>query len=300
MCLKDALKQQYDIIYEAGFTSIIPAYILFNIKKIKKPLLVTNIDGLEWKRAKFNKLVRKFILWEEKKVSQYCNYLIADNKGIQQYFKDTYKKDSFVLSYGASVCTNYSEKYIEKYNLINESYYLIIARLEPENNIEIIISGYLYTGKFHYPLVIVGKTDTSYGKYLIKKYKKYNNINFLGGIFDLEELNSIRHYSFSYFHGHSVGGTNPSLLEAMATECFIVAHNNPFNKNVLHDNAFFFSKASDIAAILISNEFNNKEIRRKYIINNLYTITNDYSWEKIIQQYEIYFQLILANSCTQS
>jgi glycosyltransferase involved in cell wall biosynthesis len=289
LCLKDALMQKYDIIYEAGFTSIVPAYIYFNIKKKYSPVVVINVDGLEWKRNKFNKLTRKFMLWEERIISRHCKYLVADNKGIQQHFKNVYGKESFFLAYGANIHTNYSDKYLEKYNLGNKLYHLIIARLEPENNIETVINGCLSSEKCLYPLAIVGNTNTVYGRYLIKKYKNYRNICFLGGIFNFNELESIRHYSFSYFHGHSVGGTNPSLLEAMASGCFIIAHDNPFNRSVLHDNAFFFLKESDIAAILNSNVFNNIETRKNHVKNNLNIIANDYSWNKIIQQYEDFF-----------
>jgi glycosyltransferase involved in cell wall biosynthesis len=296
LCLRDALNQKYDIIYEAGFTSIVPSYIYFDIKKIDNPVIVTNVDGLEWKRNKFNTLTRKFMLWEEKIVSRYCKYLVADNKGIQKHFKDTYRKDSFFLSYGANIHTNYSEEYLKKYNLRNKSYYLIIARLEPENNIEIIVNGYLSSVKFLYPLVIVGNTNTSYGKYLTRKYKNYSHIRFLGGIFNFDELESIRHYAFSYFHGHSVGGTNPSLLEAMAAGCLIIAHDNSFNRSILHNNAFFFLNESDITTILNSNTFNDIEIRKNYILNNLNSIVNDYSWEKIIRQHEIFFYEILGNN----
>jgi glycosyltransferase involved in cell wall biosynthesis len=293
LCLGDALKHKYDIIYEAGFTSIVPAYIYFNIKKINNPRIVTNVDGLEWKRKKFSALMRKLMLWEEKIVTQYCRYLVADNKGIQKHFKDTYGINSFFLAYGANIYSNYSEQYLKKYNLKNKSYYLVIARLEPENNIEIIINGYLSSRRYLYPLVIVGNINTAYGKYLSNKYKDCNHIRFLGGIYNFDELESIRHYSFSYFHGHSVGGTNPSLLEAMASGCLIIAHDNLFNRSVMHNNAFFFLNESDITTILNSNEFNNIEIRKNYILNNMNSIINDYSWEKIIQQHEIFFNEIM-------
>jgi glycosyltransferase involved in cell wall biosynthesis len=295
LCLRDALNQKYDIIYEAGFTSMVPAYIYFNVRKIDNPVIVTNVDGLEWKRKKFNFLIRQFMLWEEKMVARHCRYLVSDNKGIQKHFKDNHKKDSFFLAYGANICTNYSEKHLRKYNLENKSYYLVIARLEPENNIELIINGYLSSGKYLYPLVVIGNTNTKHGRYLSKKYKKCDHICFLGSIFDFEELESIRHCSFSYFHGHSVGGTNPSLLEAMAAGCLIIAHDNPFNRSVLHNNAFFFSDESDIKTILSSNAFYDMETREKYASNNRNSIVNDYSWKRIIRLHEIFFYRILGS-----
>ena len=93
--LRDALKNEnFDIIYEAGYTSIIPAYIWFNIKNRKNPIVVTNMDGLEYKRSKFNPLVQKFIFWEEKMAVKHSHYLIADNMGIHDYYKEKYRRDS--------------------------------------------------------------------------------------------------------------------------------------------------------------------------------------------------------------
>jgi glycosyltransferase involved in cell wall biosynthesis len=296
LCLKDALKIKYDIIYEAGFTSMMPAYLFFNTKKIKYPIIVTNVDGLEWRRAKFNILTRIFMQWEEKLVSKYSHYIVADNKGIQQYFDDKYKLNSYFLAYGANIYSDYFEEYIKKYNLNVKAYHLIVARLEPENNIEIIINGYMSSNNHGYPLVIIGNTDTHYGKYLLKKFKLLKNIFFLGGIYNFQELNSFRHYSFSYFHGHSVGGTNPSLLEAMATGCFIIAHNNLFNKSVLDENALFFSNESDIVNILDSDVLEDSQIRHDYITNNLKKITEDYSWEKIIRQHVEFFKKIVMEN----
>ena len=101
---------------------------------------------------------------------------------------------------------------------------MLVARLEPENNIAMAIDGYLASEENgRRPLVIVGKTNTPHGKELVARYGKERSVRFIGGIYDFKKLNSIRKYSLAYFHGHSVGGTNPSLLEAMASGCFILA-----------------------------------------------------------------------------
>ena len=288
---KDALKkQQFDIIYEAGYTSIIPAYLFFNIKKRKSPIIVTNMDGLEHQRSKFNKWAQKFILWEEKTTTKYSHYLIADNKGIQEYYKKRYRKESELLFYGANIYDDYCENYLEEFKLQSNNYYLVIARLEPENNIETIIQGFLHSNKKdEKPLIILGKTDTPFGKYLVEKYKEINSIRFLGGIYDFNKINSIRYFSSVYFHGHSVGGTNPSLLEAMASSCFIVAHDNIFNKSVLEEDALFFSSSSDVSTILSNIDDVIKENETSFIEKNLTKIKAIYSWDKIIKAHEKYF-----------
>lgn len=293
--LKNALKKEnFDIIYEAGYTSIIPAYIWFNVKKIKSPIFVTNMDGLENKRSKFSPIVRKFLDWEEKMAVKHSHYLIADNMGIHDYYMEKYGKESKFLAYGADIHDNYDESFLDEYGLKKNEYYILVARLEPENNLMMAIDGYLASkenGKR--PLIVIGKTNTPHGKELVTKYGNEDGIRFMGGIYDFDKLNSVRHFSYAYFHGHSVGGTNPSLLEAMASECFIFAHNNIFNKAVLNDNAKYYSSAQDVTDLL--NDINNVAIQNKdaFTSNNLDIIKTEYSWDKLVDDHEKYFKWLL-------
>ena len=297
-CLKDALKKEdFDIIYEAGYTSIIPAYIRFNVKDIKRPIFTTNMDGLEYKRTKFNKWVRKFVFWEERMAVKHSHYLIADNMGIQDYYKEKYGKESKFLAYGANIYDNYNKDYLKEYDLSKDNYLLLIARLEPENNIFMAIEGYIASDLYgKMPLVIVGKTDTPYGKWLVEHYAKYEYVKFVGGIYDFDKINSVRHYSYVYFHGHSVGGTNPSLLEAMAAECFILSHDNIFNKAVLGENAIYYNDEKEIAGLLNNLDDFVVKYKKEYIENNLELIRSQYSWEKLVDEHEKYFQWILEDS----
>lgn len=296
-CLKDALKREnFDIIYEAGYTSIIPAYVRFNVKDIKKPIFTTNMDGLEYKRTKFNKWVQKFVFWEEQMAVKHSHYLIADNMGIQDYYKEKYDKESKFLAYGATIHDYYNTDYLKEYGLTENDYFILVARLEPENNIYMAIDGYLASdqcGKM--PLVVVGKTNTPYGKKLVAKYGNNPNIKFVGGIYDFDKLNSVRHFSYAYFHGHSVGGTNPSLLEAMASECFILSHNNVFNHSVLRDNAIYYQSTEDVTKLL--NDIDNivNKYKSDFTSDNLDIIRNEYSWEKLIDEHEKYFKWILED-----
>lgn len=293
--LRDALKNEnFDIIYEAGYTSIVPAYIWFNVKKIKHPIFTTNMDGLEYKRTKFNKWVQKFVFWEERTTVKHSHYLISDNMGIHDYYKEKYGKESKFLAYGADIHDNYQESFLSDLNLKANQYYLLIARLEPENNIEMAIQGYLAsTENGKRPLIIVGKTNTPHGKELVDKYGHETSVKFVGGIYDFDKLNSIRHFSFAYFHGHSVGGTNPSLLEAMASDCFILANNNIFNKAVLNDSAIYYSNATEVSNILNSIEKLAEKYKEKFIAQNLEVIRQEYSWEKLVDEHEKYFYWLL-------
>lgn len=294
-CLKDALKNEdFDIVYEAGYTSIIPAYIRFNVKAIKRPLFTTNMDGLEYKRTKFNPIVRKFVFWEEKKAVRHSHFLIADNMGIHDYYKEKYGRESKFLAYGANIYEDYDASLLKEWGLAPDEYYLLVARIEPENNLYMAIEGYMASKEYgRRPLIVVGKTNTSYGKQLLKRYGGDPHVRFVVGIYDFKKLNSVRHFSFAYFHGHSVGGTNPSLLEAMASDCFILAHDNIFNRAVLGKNALYYSSPSAVSDILNGVDSLAAQHKVGFVHNNLEVIRQEYSWDKLVDEHERYFKWML-------
>ena len=296
MSLKDALKREnFDIIYEAGYTSIIPAFIWFDVKNVTKSIVVTNMDGLEYKRTKFNKWVRKFVFWEERMAVKHSHYLIADNMGIHDYYKEKYGKESKFLAYGADIHDDFKAEYLEEFGLKSEEYYILIARLEPENNIVMAIEGYLHSKENgRRPLIVVGKTNTPHGKELVEKYGNERNVEFVGGIYDFKKLDSVRHFSKAYFHGHSVGGTNPSLLEAMAAGCFIFAHDNIFNRAVLKENAFYYPSADKVTEYLNRIDTIAEGSKIQYTARNIEVIRNEYSWESLIDKHEKYFYWLLS------
>jgi glycosyltransferase involved in cell wall biosynthesis len=147
-----------------------------------------------------------------------------------------------------------------------------------------VIEGVI-NGKMKSPLIIVGDINNHYGRFLSAKYSS-EKVKFIGSIFDKNELNSLRYYSFLYFHGHSVGGTNPSLLEAMASSCVICAHDNKFNRAVLGENGYYFCNSHDISELLKkANGEVTDEKRKIYIQNNLNRISKKYDPERIINKY---------------
>ncbi len=295
LSLRDALKKEKpDIIYVAGYTSIVPAYILYNIKKRKAPVFITNMDGLEYKRMKFNRWVRAFLSWEERTTVKHSHFLISDNVGIQDYYNSKYKRESTLLAYGANIPQSYHEKHILELGLTRNSYFLLVARMEPENNITMTIDGYLASKwRGRKTLVVVGSPTTRHGKELVAKYGNETDVRFTGGIYDTNKLNSLRHFSFAYLHGHSVGGTNPSLLEAMACGCFILSLDNVFNKSVLGANALYYTDEQGITSIL--NDLDKTIVKREsFADNNLQAIHDSYSWEKLADDYETFFKYVLS------
>ena len=217
------------------------------------------------------------------------DYLIADNIGIQEYIKNEYNRHSEFIPYGALKPTKNNQDILDFYKMKPNSYYLSIARLEPENNLEMMFDAYLLSGS-NFPYFVIGKHPTTYGDFLKDKYRN-KGIIFLGAIYNKEVLDNIRYYSKLYIHGHSVGGTNPSLLEAMASKALIVSHDNKFNRSVLNKNAFYFSSAKQLSLILNKNNYNKQEL----IKNNLDTLDKLYRWPLIIEKYEKYFKKNFKN-----
>ena len=229
LCLKDAVEQDYDIILNLGY---VPSALFFNLKKKTKAKFITNMDGLEWKRSKWNNLLKKFIKYCEKRAVKLSDFLVADNPGIEDYYRENYNvKNIRYIAYGAELFNNPNIKYLKEFNVEPYNYYMLVARLEPENNVEMILDGYLLSNSKE-PFIVVGGLKNKYAKYLLNKYRNKKNIRFVGGIYNYDKLSSLRWYAKLYFHGHSVGGTNPSLLEAMASNAYIAAHNNFFNKYI--------------------------------------------------------------------
>lgn len=288
LCMKDALKQDFDIIYEAGYHSNAPSYYLL---KENSPIVITNMDGIEWKRSKWNYFTRQLIKKLEKIAVRKSDYLVSDNSAIQEYYKKEFNAESFCVAYGADIVEHFDEELLASYNVTANNYFLLIARLEPENNIEMILDGYVLSADVRLFLVI-GNTDTKYGRFLQTKYRN-TNIHFLGAVYKKEILDSLRYYCTLYFHGHSVGGTNPSLLEAMASQALIASHDNKFNKLVLNNNTLYFVKDKDVASIICNVNSLGDDKRQIFIENNKAQIINNYSWKSIIFQYDSLFREVL-------
>jgi len=291
-CILDARKKKYDIILQLGYTSnSVWGWLL-----PKKTIVTTNMDGLEWKRTKYSGIVRNFLKHAEKLAVKYSDHLIADSIGIQEYLHTKYNKQAVFIPYGADIFEDNNCVFLEEFDLTPYEYDMLIARLEPENSIEIILDGRAKSNckrKF----LVVGAHNTSYGEYLKKKYAAYSDIKFIGGIYDINKLNNLRYYTNLYFHGHTVGGTNPSLLEAMASGSLVCANENPFNRYILEEDALYFKTSNDVTFYI--NEVKcDQPVYQQFIANNRKKIEEKYSWANIIDQYANHLVEIMAKTKT--
>lgn len=276
-CILDSRKRDFDVILQLGYTSSSIWNVLFK-SGVK---IVTNMDGLEWKRTKFSMPTKLFLKLAEWLAVKFSNELISDSVGIKDYLLKKYNVNSTYIPYGATVCNHPNKDHLKKYNLTSFEYDILVARIEPENNIETIINGFI-SSNVNRKLVVVGSLNTRLAKKIVAKITD-ERVMFLGFISSINVLNSLRYYSNLYFHGHTVGGTNPSLLEAMSSNALICAHNNIFNRSILENDAFYFKNQEDIRTL---TEKQSKQNQSHFCQANLKKIQEIYSYSEIISKYE--------------
>lgn len=229
----------------------IPFIKLFTRKKV-----IVNIDGLEWRRAKWGKRTKKFLKFSERVAVKWSHADITDNYAIKRYTSINYKSLSQLIEYGAdhTIKVPISKNSREEMPFLNGTYAFKVARIEPENNIEMVLKAFV---KSSYMLVIVGNWDASdYGRRLKETFQCESNIYILDPIYDQHRLDELRSNCFIYMHGHSAGGTNPSLVEAMYLGLSIFAFDCPYNRATMEKTGVFFKDAVHLREIVKSIPMN--------------------------------------------
>jgi glycosyltransferase involved in cell wall biosynthesis len=246
-----------------------------------------NTDGIEWMRAKWGRLGKIWFKLMEFLATVIPNRVISDSEGIRKYLMRRHRHlspSSSVIPYGTVlVRKDLDPGVLDRWGFSPWEYYLVVCRLEPENHVLEILRGFL-TSRSLKRLVVVGdrNTGTAYTRKLLSL--KDSRLHFIGTIYDRDVLMTLRFFAFAYFHGHSVGGTNPSLLEAMGCRNTIVAHNNVFNREVAGDAAVYFGRAEDIPPLVDLLE--SFPVQREDMRERAYQITKSrYTWESVLDRY---------------
>ncbi|EFO4172974.1 TPA: DUF1972 domain-containing protein, partial [Escherichia coli] len=252
----------------------LPIYKLFSKSKI-----IVNIDGLEWRRNKWGTFAKKFLKISEAISIRIADIIISDNQAIADYVENKYKKKSVVIAYGGDHATNLSTPIDNDQK--KEGYYLGLCRIEPENNIEMILNAFINTDK---KIKFMGNWDNSeYGRQLKKYYSNYPNITLLEPNYNIEELYKLRKNCLAYIHGHSAGGTNPSLVEAMHFNIPIFAFDCDFNRYTTNNLAHYFNDSEQLSLLAESLSFGNLKCR----VLDLKNYAEDmYNWRHIAAMYE--------------
>ncbi len=277
-CIRDAGKRHFDVVLFLGYTSSSVWGRWFP----REAVIISNMDGMEWKRSKYAGPVKRFLRYAEKLAVKYSHHLIADSPAVKSYLDNKYRLQSSYIPYGANIPADTSEAVLKPFSLSSRQYYMLMARMEPENNIDMILQGFSES-KVPEKFVVVGNTNNAFGKKMLEKYRHDERILFTGAIFDEPVINALRKFSKLYFHGHSVGGTNPSLLEAMAAGAPIAAHDNEFNRAVLQQDALYFNDAGEVHHLVTAGYGEKPE---QAIEANLGKIRTNYNWPAVVDAYE--------------
>ena len=268
----------YDTILILGTSGCLFLPILRRLTRAK---IIVNIDGLEHKREKWGKLARWTLRHSEKAAVNNADIIIADNKGISDYVEQTYGKKAVVIAYGGDnavrgVPEQRQEEILAKYGLQADGYAVTVCRIEPENNTQMLLEAFKRSGR---PLVYIGNWEHSgYARQLKKDYCEVPNLHLFDSIYDLDTLYALRRNAHCYVHGHSAGGTNPLLVEAMSIGCRILAYDVVYNRETTHNKALYFKDVDSLLTLLDTDWGDYSELREIAL--------QHYTWATIAKQYE--------------
>ncbi|MDC3376522.1 DUF1972 domain-containing protein [Candidatus Nanopelagicales bacterium] len=260
-----------------------------------------HLDGLESKREKWRGAGARYYKWAERVAVKNGNEVIADSHAIASYVQQIYGREATVIAYGADVIAPGSRR-LQEIGVIRRDYHLIVARLEPENHVLEAVHGYSISEETR-PLLVVGSAP--YSQWYIDRVNeiaaKSPGVRMLGGIYDQELLNQLYANARTYIHGHSVGGTNPSLLRAMGAGAPVLAFDCEFNREVTAEKAFFWTDAESLATIL--DEVAEGEVDAELAAFSELgkeRIASAYQWEAVTDQYEQLIQRLAQRRPSQA
>jgi len=245
-----------------------------------------HVDGLEWKRDKWGDAGRHYYRWAEGVAVREADALIADADGISDYFRREFNVTTEHLSYGAPILRNIPSARLAEFGLEAGAFHLLVARFEPENHVDVIVDGY-HRSSCRLPLVVVGSAP--YGSSYIARVeglaRSDSRIHMLGGVWDQELLDQLYAHALTYVHGHSVGGTNPSLLRAMGAATAVIAWDVNFNRDVTGPAGLYFADAESLTSLLQEVEDNPHDMTDVGTALQC-RAESRYKWESVVDGYE--------------
>ncbi|MGB9824910.1 MAG: DUF1972 domain-containing protein [Candidatus Hydrothermia bacterium] len=256
----------------AGFVMWLPR--LFSIKTILNP------DGLEWKRRRWNFFGRALLKTLERVAACLADVIVADSESIGEYIKLSYGREFTFIPYGCFDCQVDETRWQEislKYGLEKNGYYLVVGRFVPENNYDIIMEGFLRSNTSKKLVFVTNEVPEG--------ALRDERIVFTGPIYNLPILNSLRRNAFAYIHGHSVGGTNPSLLEAISCDSLVIAYDAPFNREVVGEYGFYFKTSEDLKRIIENLETDDPPLVSERLEYYDKIRKEKYNWELVTGKY---------------
>jgi Glycosyltransferase len=252
--------------------------------KMFKSKIILNFGGLDWKRDKWSPMAQRAIKFAEKTLMKNSTIIISDNIGIRNYIKDEYNIDAPLIAYGGNQARYLpiTKEFVEKYPFLNEEYAFTVTRIQSDNNIDMILEA--FESSTDLPIVMVGNWNSSdYGIQTKIRFQRKKNIILLDAIYDRDVLDVLRSNCTLYIHGHSAGGTNPSLCEAMYLGLSIIAFASGYNEYTTNWEAIYFRNKEELVSIIK----NRREFNLQGIGKEMKNIAEErYIWEKIALQYK--------------
>lgn len=273
-----------DVLFICGVSGCIALPII----RLFRKKIVLNPDGQEWKRGKWSKPIKIFLRLSEYLGVKFANDVVADNLKIQDYIQEEYNKDSHLIEYGGDhvVQVKLKKETADKYDVENNNYAFKVCRIVPENNIDLILNA--FSKRPDKKLILVGNWSFSnYGISIRQNFSEFKNLILLDPIFDQEILDELRCNCSIYIHGHSVGGTNPSLVEAMHLGLFIAAFNVDYNVETTDGGALYFSNENDLLEII--DNYDTLDVE-SYKSKMLSISKRRYLWSDITEKYAKVFE----------
>lgn len=247
--------------------------------------VATHVDGLEWKRAKWGQVGQRYYKLAERTSVLLSDALIADAEGIADYYRQKFGARSELIAYGAPILVGAGSDRLTELDLTQHGYHLVVARLEPENHVHVIVEGYVKSSARR-PLVVVGSAP--YADEYIKHTKALagndDRVRFVGGVFDQVLLDQLYANALTYLHGHSVGGTNPSLLRAIGAGTATLAYDVNFNREVLQGDGRYFTTPQDLTALVQQADADPVNVLARG--RRLGLRARDYDWDEVAGAYE--------------
>ncbi len=245
--------------------------------------VATHVDGLEWKRAKWGRTGQNYYRMVERLAVRLSDALIADALGIQDYYRDKFDADTVYLAYGAPQVAHGRTGKLADLDLEPQGYHLLVARFEPENNVHLIVDGFARSTA-RLPLVVVGSApySDSYTKQVTGLGD--GRVRFVGGVWDQELLDQLYANALVYWHGHSVGGTNPSLLRAIGAGTATNAFDVGFNREVLADSGRYFTGPGDVSRLAAEAEGADSDVALRGELAR--RTSQRYNWDLVTDGYE--------------
>lgn len=292
------------VIYVVG-CKVGPLFTLIHKKLTKMGVkIVINPDGLEWKRDKWAWWIKQCFKISERTMIKASDYVVCDSKNIEKYVQEKYKKydtPTTFIAYGSYIndvkdIDKKTKVYMEKHGIKLHEYYLIVGRFVPENNYELIIKEFMKTDTKKDLVIVCNVEENKFYKKLLKttEFNKDKRIKFVGSVYDQDVLRRLRKNASAYIHGHSAGGTNPSLLEALSITDVNILYNACYNEEVGEDSCLYFSNEENSLVNVIDKveKFKSKD-RNYYGEKARKRIEDEYTWDIVVKKYKKFFDKVL-------